>query len=95
MEFIVAAADCYKDPAPEPELVFQPLSLFWKSLLLLVIEKNPKQTATVLNQLSSALKAPRGSLKSQIRIKLKEKVIVSNIRDSCVHMVIRILVLKA
>ena len=76
MEFIVTAANCYKDPAPEPELVFQPLLHFWKSLLLLVIEKNPKLTASVLNQLSNALRAPRGSLKSLIRIKLKEKVIV-------------------
>ena len=76
MEFIVVAANCFKDPVPEPELVVPPLSLFWKSLLLLVIEKNPKQTAKVLNQLSSALRAPRGSLKSLIRIALKEKVMI-------------------
>ena len=78
MEFIVTAANCFKESAPEPELVVQPLSLFWKSLLLLVIEKNPKLTAKVLNQLSNALRAPSGSLKSQVRIALKEKVIVRN-----------------
>ena len=76
MEFIVTAANCFEDPAPEPVLVCEPLSQFWESLLLLVIEKNPKQTATVLSQLSIALKAPRGSLKSQIKIKLKEKVMI-------------------
>ena len=76
MEFIETTANCNIDPAPKPELVVQPLLLFWKSLLLLVIEKNPKQTAKAFSQLSSALKAPRGSLKSQIRNKLKEKVMI-------------------